>query len=941
MDMLQLISCIHITIALLLFTQAKSYTEAPKETTTGCIADERIALLALRAGLSDPSNLLSSWNGGDCCRWKGVRCSNSTGHVVELDLHSPDCSNNFGSKLVLGGIISSSLVDLHHLQHLNLSCNDFGGAQIPEFFGSLRHLEHLDLSMSYFSGMIPPQLGNLSNLRYFILDSIDSSNYIYSTDITWLSRLSCLEHLDMSGVNLSAIQNWVPVVNMLPSLKFLRLFRCQLNSSPDSILHLNLTSIETLDISVNQFRKPITPNWFWELTSLRHLDISHNEFSGPFPNEIGNMTSVVKIDLSFNNLGGMIPSNMQNLCNLEELLLGFNNIGGSITELFHRLPRCSWNKLRTLCLPYCNLTGSMPTMLEPPRNLTSLDLSINKLIGVVPLWIGNLTKLTSLNLVVNSLHGVIHDGHLSGLLRLEKLFLGYNSIAIIVNSTWVPPFSLTGADLGSCLLGPKFPMWLRYQRSLIDLDISNTSISDMVPDWFWITFSSVNSLYSSNNRLSGFLPSTMEFMRATHMDLSSNNFTGPIPKLPTNLLYLDLSKNNLCGPLPLYFGALRLRSLALFDNSISGVIPSSFCKLIDLHFIDISRNNLSGSIPDCSLNTSAAANVRPLSVLNLRDNNLSGEFPSLLQNFQQLVFLDLTNNQFFGELPAWVGNKLTSLQFLRLRNNMFSGHIPVELTKLVNLQYLDLSYNTLSGSVPRSIVNFTGMMLVRNDSIVRQYFESGANYTVVTKGQERFYAEEIIYMVNLDLSCNNLMGDIPEEIGSLVALKNLNLSRNTLGGKIPENIGALMQVESLDLSHNGLSGEIPLSLSDLTSLSRLNLSYNNLTGRIPSGNQLQTLEDPEYIYVGNPGLCGPPLARKCSQPEPIPATREHYDDISDAVSFFQAMGSGCIMGIWIVFCTFLFKRKWRVSWFSLCDSWYGWAYVQVALTWPSWTRVNG
>jgi Leucine-rich repeat (LRR) protein len=941
MDMLQLISCIHITIALLLFTQAKSSTEASKETTTGCIADERIALLALRAGLSDPSNLLSSWNGGDCCRWKGVRCSNSTGHVVELDLHSPDCRNNFGSKLVLGGIISSSLVDLHHLQHLNLSCNDFGGAQIPEFFGSLRNLEHLDLSLSYFSGMIPPHLGNLSNLRYFILDSVDSSNYIYSTDITWLSRLSSLEHLDMSSVNLGSIQNWVTVVNMLPSLKSLRLFRCQLSSSPDSILHLNLSSIETLDISGNQFRKPITPNWFWELTSLRHLAISDNEFSGPFPDEIGNMTSMVKIDLSFNNLVGMIPSNMQNLCNLEELLLAYNNIDGSIAELFQRLPRCSWNKLRSLRLPCCNLTGSLPTMLEPLRNLATLDLSINNLIGVVPLWIGDLAKLTYLNLGINSLHGVIHDGHLSGLLSLEILSLCYrNSIAIIVNSTWVPPFSLTEAILGSCILGPNFPMWLRNQNSLTYLDISNTSISDIVPDWFWITSSSVNSLHISNNRMSGFLPSTMEFMRATEMDLSSNHFTGPLPKLPTDLLYLDISENNLSGPLPVDFGALGLYSLALFGNSISGLIPSSLCKLRNLHFVDISRNNLSGSVPDCLLDTSVA-NVRPLSVLNLRDNSLSGEFPSFLKNCQQLVFLDLTNNQFFGGLPPWVGDKLTSLGFLRVRNNTFSGHIPVELTKLVNLQYLDLSYNTLSGSIPKSIVNFTGMMHVRNDETESQYFDHGDHYTVITKGQELFYAQEIIHMVNLDLACNNLMGDIPEEIGSLVALKNLNLSRNTLGGKIPENIGALIQVESLDLSHNGLSGEIPLSLSDLTSLSRLNLSYNNLTGRIPSGNQLQTLEDPEYIYVGNPGLCGPPLARKCSQPEPIPATREHYDDISDAVSFFQAMGSGCIMGIWVVFCTLLFKRKWRVSWFSLCDSLYDCAYVQVALTWASWTRANG
>jgi hypothetical protein len=38
-------------------------------------------------------------------------------------------------------------------------------------------------------------------LRYLNLDS--SSGGTHSTDITWLSRLSSLEHLDMSWVNLS------------------------------------------------------------------------------------------------------------------------------------------------------------------------------------------------------------------------------------------------------------------------------------------------------------------------------------------------------------------------------------------------------------------------------------------------------------------------------------------------------------------------------------------------------------------------------------------------------------------------------------------------------------------------------------------------------------------------------------------------------------------
>ncbi|KAM0863616.1 hypothetical protein ACQ4PT_044475 [Festuca glaucescens] len=281
-----------------------------------------------------------------------------------------------------------------------------------------------------------------------------------------------------------------------------------------------------------------------------------------------------------------------------------------------------------------------------------------------------------------------------------------------------------------------------------------------------------------------------------------------------------------------------------------------------------------------------------------------------LSNLTSLETLDLSGNDFNkASRPNWFWD-LTSLKYLDISNNGFYGSFPdeiVELTKLVYLQYLDLAYNNISGSLPRSIVNCTGMAQTSDNAVDLQ--------SAFTSGE-----------------C--LTGEIPIEISSLVALKSLNLSWNNFNRKIPGNIGALMQVESLDLSHNDLSGEIPSSLLALTSLSRLNLSYNNLSGKIQTGNQLQTLEDQASIYIGNPGLCGPPLPRKCSsQPEPIPEDHEVASD--DVVSFFTAMGSGSAMGLWVVFCTFLLKRKWRVSWYSLCDRMYDRACVQVAVTWAS------
>uniref|UniRef100_J3N1Y7 non-specific serine/threonine protein kinase n=3 Tax=Oryza brachyantha TaxID=4533 RepID=J3N1Y7_ORYBR len=442
------------------------------------------------------------------------------------------------------------------------------------------------------------------------------------------------------------------------------------------------------------------------------------------------------------------------------------------------------------------------------------------------------------------------------------------------------------------------------------------------------------------NQIHGSLPSTMEFMAVIDMDLSSNQLSGPLPKLPTTLSSLDISKNNLSGPLPLDLGASELAVLILFDNSISGAIPSSLCKIQSLQLLDISGNKLTGSIPDCIVNSSAKNSTQlRISNLSLRNNKLSGKFPSFLQKCKNLFFLDLAHNQFSGTLPAWIGEDLPFLVFLRLRSNLFSGHIPVELTKLVALQYFDVADNNLSGGIPKSMESFHRMRIKQDneqnfsmaitfgtgleENELNNYIE---NVTVVTKGQERLYTGEIIYMVNIDLSCNHLTGEIPEMVSTLVALTNLNFSWNSLSGEIPEKIGSLSQLESLDLSHNMLSGMIPNSITSLTYLSHMNLSYNNLSGRIPKGNQLDVLEDPASMYIGNIGLCGDPLPN-CSV-NADPGIRR--DDL-DKVSFLLGMIIGFVVGLLPVFYLMLFSSRWRNTYFATVDGLYDRVYVQVAV----------
>jgi len=177
--------------------------------------------------------------------------------------------------------------------------------------------------------------------------------------------------------------------------------------------------------------------------------------------------------------------------------------------------------------------------------------------------------------------------------------------------------------------------------------------------------------------------------------------------------------------------------------------------------------------------------------------------------------------------------------------------------------------------------------------------------------------------VLIDLSSNGFTGYVPNELSSLKGLRSLNLSRNQISGAIPDDIGALRALESLDLSFNYFSGHIPTTLSDLTFLSSLNMSYNDLSGRIPSGRQLETLNN-MYIYIGNPGLCGPPLLNNCSTNETNPSANHEHEGARS--SLYLSMSMGFVMGLWTVFCTMMFKEKFRDAYFQMIDSLYDKVY---------------
>ncbi|EXB59774.1 putative LRR receptor-like serine/threonine-protein kinase [Morus notabilis] len=262
--------------------------------------------------------------------------------------------------------------------------------------------------------------------------------------------------------------------------------------------------------------------------------------------------------------------------------------------------------------------------------------------------------------------------------------------------------NVTTINLGDNYIPGEFPRAVFNCSKLEALDLSENYFVGTLPDDI-DKLAKLQRLVLGGNNFTGDIPPVIgKLQELKVLALGSNLFNGSLaPEIGdlSNLEDLRLANNGLLvrSELPSNYTQLRkLKILWVFNSNLIGEIPQSIGDMEALEWVDLSRNDLHGKIPD------GLFMLKNLSVVFLFMNKLSGDVPQVVEALN-LGMIDLSENNLTGKIPEDFG-KLTKLTSLDLSENKFSGQIPTQLG-LLALRFLELSSNNFTGTIPREFEN--------------------------------------------------------------------------------------------------------------------------------------------------------------------------------------------------------------------------------------------
>ena len=628
----------------------------------------------------------------------------------------------------------------------------------------------LDLTNVVLNGTIPPEIGNLSEIRRLLFWGEGLQGKLPGE----LGNLLKLEELQVSGTKLTD-----PIPSELG----------------------NLTNLKVLNLRNNFLAGSIPPE-LGELSGLTGLWLNNNSFSGPIPVELGNLSNLNWLELSSNLLRGTIPAELGDLKELVALNLGENTLEGQIPHELGNLYRLDF-----LGVSHNDLSGEVPEELGSLAAIRSLDLSHNNLTGSLPPGLAKARNLTYLNLDYNG--GLCVPPPMEG---WPVVFADY------VRACGSPKPALGNPNDREILVAfynaTNGPNWENNQKWLTGQPLDH---------WYGVDTDeegNVTGLFLSGNGLQGTLPSELGGLSSlTHLDLGGNYFPVQIPDEIgnlSNLTHLNISRSSINGNLPPTLGNLSnlielklsgYRSIFRTERGLSleGQLPPSLSRLTKLNTLEFEGNDglcspiemlawlleiaeASGSV--CPAEPSASGLTMP------DDPGIRSDWEALVALYNALdgnhwwYHTNWLHGKPLGDWQGVTTNEAGRVIALDLSFNHLRGTLPAQVGKLTQLERLNLASNQLTGRIPAEL-------------------------------------SEMVQLVHLNMAENELSGPIPPEIGELTSLSHVNLKGNKLNGRIPPEIAEIDRLNFLDLVSNDLTGSLPQEFQQLTNLEHLQFANNS------------------------------------------------------------------------------------------------------------------
>lgn len=567
------------------------------------LAEQRKALLDLKAGFVDSSVRLQDWSDSENaspCSWTGVSCDPGRAKVVALNL----------SNMNLTGNISESIQGLRDLLELNISKNLFSDA-LPAAVFNLTEIRTLDISHNDFNGDLPRGISKLKNLVIFNAFSNSFSGPLPME----LAELRLLEEVNLAG---SYFEGSIPAEygDFSSNLRFLHL-------------------------AGNSITGPIPPE-LGRLQSLRHMEIGYNSYSGGIPPELGNMTELEYLDIAGANLSGDLPSELGKLSKLNSMFIFRNNLSGSIPPQFGNM-----TSMQSLDLSDNLLSGPIPETFTKLKRLSLLSLMYNSLSGTVPEGIAELPNLETLLIWNNYFSGKLPQ-YLGKHSNLKFLDVSTNNL-----TGALPPDLCAGGELFKLILfsnrfSGELPSSMARCQSLWRLRIHDNAFTGPILQGFAL-LPNLTFVDLSMNNFTGGVDAGFPGKKLTYLNISHNPLRGRLPAKfwsSPSLQTFSASSANLSGNMPPFNACDSLDTLELQDNSFSGSIPTNIIRCHKLQTVDLSHNELTGLIP------SQLARIPALSNIDLSHNSLAGTIPADFNNCTSLRYFNVSFNELSGPVPS-------------------------------------------------------------------------------------------------------------------------------------------------------------------------------------------------------------------------------------------------------------------------------------------------